>query len=45
VDWWVHEIASSDLYSADPSVIRSQWSWRDVVQARMVIRAFARARG
>lgn len=42
VEWWVHRVATSKFYRADPQEILSRWSWRTLWQAHLVINAFER---
>lgn len=44
VAWRVHRIATSERYRGlDPHAIRTSWSWLEVLEANVVLDAFADA--
>jgi hypothetical protein len=40
VAWFVHRLAVSERYRCQPWEIRERWTWRDAVEAHMVLDAF-----
>lgn len=44
IDWWIHRVATSDVYSDPLHVIQWQWTIDDLLDAHIVLDAYHRAR-